>query len=156
MTITNNSSTSFCWRSSCCRTDLSIHFQPSRPTTIWMFFLVTLKLSLVHSTMRQTTESVKWGSLVDTEVWYFFQTGTPASHRIRTKVSSMTCMLHRPERYHLHHRFSSMRLITKKLISPQALDLTTHLTNAKFYLWSATPSRKQTLVFHDWKQNRIW
>ena len=34
-----NSSTSFCFlRSSSCRTDLSIHFQPSRPTTIWMFF----------------------------------------------------------------------------------------------------------------------
>ena len=30
----NNSSTSFCLRSSSCRTDLSAHFQPSRPTTI--------------------------------------------------------------------------------------------------------------------------
>ena len=36
----------FCVRSSSCRTDLSIHFQPTRPTTIWMFFLVTLRLSL--------------------------------------------------------------------------------------------------------------
>ena len=33
-TVDNNSSTSFCLRSSSCRTDLSIHFQPSRPTTI--------------------------------------------------------------------------------------------------------------------------
>ena len=33
-----NSSTSFCLRSSRCRTDLSIYFQPSRPATIWMFF----------------------------------------------------------------------------------------------------------------------
>ena len=56
----NNSSTSFCLRSSNCRTDLSIHFQPSQPTTIWMFFLVSLTLSLVYSTMRQTTESVNW------------------------------------------------------------------------------------------------
>ena len=67
----NNSSTSFCLRCSSCRTDLSIHFQPSWPTTIWMFFLVTLTLSLVHSTMRQTTEIVKWRSLVDTAVWDF-------------------------------------------------------------------------------------
>ena len=28
----------------------------------------------------------------------------PASCGIRTQVSSMTCMLHRPERYHLHNR----------------------------------------------------
>ena len=34
----NNSSTSFCLRSSSCRTNLSIYFQPSWPTTIWMFF----------------------------------------------------------------------------------------------------------------------
>ena len=64
----------FCLRSlrgSNCRTDLSIHFQPSRNTTIWMFFLVTLTLSLVHSTMRQTTESVNWRSVGDTAVWYF-------------------------------------------------------------------------------------
>ena len=68
----NSSSTSFCLRSSSCRTDLSIYFQPSRPTTIWMFFfLVTLTLSLVHSTMRQTTESVNWRSVVDTAVWDF-------------------------------------------------------------------------------------
>ena len=34
----------------------------------------------------------------------FFYTGTPASHGIQTLVSSMTCMLHRSDRYHLHHR----------------------------------------------------
>ena len=46
--LLNNSSTSFCLRRSSCRTDLSIHFQPSRPTTIWMFFFwVTLRLSSV-------------------------------------------------------------------------------------------------------------
>ena len=76
----SNSSTSYCLRSSSCRTDLSIHFQPSWPTTIWMFFLVTLTLSLVHSTMRQTTESVKWRSVVDTAVWdflVFFRQGRP-------------------------------------------------------------------------------
>ena len=28
----------FVLRSSSCRTDISIHFQPSRPTTIWMIF----------------------------------------------------------------------------------------------------------------------
>ena len=33
-----NSSTSFCLRSCNCRTHLSIHIQPSRQTTIWMFF----------------------------------------------------------------------------------------------------------------------
>ena len=42
--INNNSSTSFC-ASSSWRTDLPIHFQLSRPTTIWMFFSVTLTLS---------------------------------------------------------------------------------------------------------------
>ena len=40
----NNSSISFCLSSSC-RTDLSIHFQPSRPTTIWMIFWVSFTLS---------------------------------------------------------------------------------------------------------------
>ena len=65
----NNSSTSFCLRSRSCRTDLSIHFQPSRPTTIWMFFLeLLLHCLLVHSTMRQTTESLKYLSVVDTAV----------------------------------------------------------------------------------------
>ena len=67
------------------------------------FFLFTLALSLVHSTMRQTTESVndaRWLTL-RSETFY---TGTPASHGIRTQVYSMTCMLHRPERYHLHNR----------------------------------------------------
>ena len=43
--LINNSSTSFCLRTSSCRTVLSIHFQQSRPTTIWMVFLVTLTLS---------------------------------------------------------------------------------------------------------------
>ena len=38
LVMINNSPTSFCLRSSSCRTDFSIHFQPSRPTTIWMFF----------------------------------------------------------------------------------------------------------------------
>ena len=62
-----------CIRSSSCMTDLSIYFQPNRRTTIWMFFfiLATISLSLVHSTMRQTTESVKWRSVVDTAVWDF-------------------------------------------------------------------------------------
>ena len=68
--------TSFYLRSSSCRTDLSIHFQPSRPTTIWMFFFVTLTLFLVHSTMGQTTESVKWRSVVDTVVWDFLSWDT--------------------------------------------------------------------------------
>ena len=36
--ICNNSSTSFCLRRSSCTTDLSIHFQPRSPTTIWMHF----------------------------------------------------------------------------------------------------------------------
>ena len=39
-----NSST-FCLGSSSCRTDLSIHFTPSRPITILMIFLVALTLS---------------------------------------------------------------------------------------------------------------
>ena len=45
LVLNNNSSTSFCLGSMRCRTDLSIHFQPSRPTTIWMFFSVTPTLS---------------------------------------------------------------------------------------------------------------
>ena len=44
MSSADNSSTSFCLSSSW-RTDLSIHFQPSRTTTIWMFFWITLTLS---------------------------------------------------------------------------------------------------------------
>ena len=55
----NNSSTSFCLRSSSCGTDLSIHFQPSRPATIWMFFLVTQTLSsstFVYETDHRTCE----------------------------------------------------------------------------------------------------
>ena len=52
-----NSSTSFCLRSSC-RTDLSIHFQPSLPTTIWMFFLVTLTPS--SSTFYYETDHRKY------------------------------------------------------------------------------------------------
>ena len=42
--VINNGSTSFCLRSSSCRTDLSIHYQPSQPITIFMF-LFTLTLS---------------------------------------------------------------------------------------------------------------
>ena len=43
---TDDSSTSFGLRSSSCRTDLSILFQPSQPTTMWMFsFWVTITLS---------------------------------------------------------------------------------------------------------------
>ena len=53
--------------------------------------------------MRQTTESVKWSSVVDTAVWDFLN-WTPVSHGVRIQVSSMTYMIHRPERYHLHHR----------------------------------------------------
>ena len=41
--------------------------------------------------------------MVDTRSETFW-TETPVSHGIRTQVSSMTCMLHRPERYHVHHR----------------------------------------------------
>ena len=60
--IINNSSTSFCIRSSSCRTNVSIHFQPSRPTTIRMFlFLVTLTLSL--STFNHRVDSVIESSL---------------------------------------------------------------------------------------------
>ena len=36
--IINNSSTSFCLRSSSCRTALSIYLKPTWPTTILMFF----------------------------------------------------------------------------------------------------------------------
>ena len=52
-----NSSTSFCLRSGSWRTALSIHFQPNRPLTIWMFFLVTLMLS--YSTFYYETDHRK-------------------------------------------------------------------------------------------------
>ena len=54
--IINNSST-FYLRSSSCKTDLSIHFQPSQPTAIWMFFWVTLVLS--SSTFHSETDHSK-------------------------------------------------------------------------------------------------
>ena len=53
----NNSSTSFWLRSSSRRTELSIHFRPSLPTTIWMFVWVTLTLS--SSTFYYETDNRK-------------------------------------------------------------------------------------------------
>ena len=99
-----NSSTTFCVRSSSCRTDLSIHFQQGRPTTIEIVFLLTLTLSL--STFNYETDHRKCDIVLGG--WHcglrFFYTGTPALHVTQTQHSSMTCMLHRPELYFLHHR----------------------------------------------------
>ena len=94
----NNSSTYFCTRSSSCRTDILINFQLRRHTTTWMLFLVTLTLSL---TFDYETNYRKYEMPLDG--WHcslrFFTLGRLFSHRARTQVSSMTCMLHRPERY---------------------------------------------------------
>ena len=98
--IIYNSSTSFCLRSSSWRTDLSMHFHPCRSTTIWMFYLVTRTLFSLFIISQKPWNNARWLTLrSDT-----FQTIIPASHGIRTDISSTTCILHRPERYHLHHR----------------------------------------------------
>ena len=93
-------------RSSSCRTDLMIHFQPSRPTTIWMFLFILVTLTTPSSSFYYETDDRKCERTLSG--WHcglrLLLTRTPASHGIRTQVFSMTCMLHRPERYHLHHR----------------------------------------------------
>ena len=97
-----NNSTSFCIRSSYrCRTYLSTHFQLSRPTTIWMyFFLVTLTLSL-SAERPQKLEIALSGWHCSSRLFILWR---PLPHRTRTQVISMTCVLHRPERYLLRHR----------------------------------------------------
>ena len=100
--IAINSSTSVCLRSSSSsRTYVSIHFQPSQPTTIRMSFIVTLTLS--SSTFYFETDQRKCEMTLGG--WHcglrLFKLGRPLH---KGRVSSMTCMLHRQERYHLHHR----------------------------------------------------
>ena len=88
------------------RTDRSIHFQPilQQQSERLFFILVTLTLSL--STFNSETDHKKCEIALGGRHCgqRFFYTGTPASHETRTYISSMTCILHRPERYHLYHR----------------------------------------------------
>ena len=94
----------FCLRSSSWRTDLSIDFQPSRPTTIWMsFFWVTLKLSssaFYYETDHRKCEMMLCG-------WHcglrLFKLGRPLHTEFEPR-SLVWLVLYRPERYHLHHR----------------------------------------------------
>ena len=55
---------------------------------------------LLRDRPQKVWNNARWLTLLSET----FKTGTPASHGIRTQVSSMTCMFHRPELYHLHHR----------------------------------------------------
>ena len=65
----NYSCTSFCLKSSSCRTDLSTHFQPSRPTTIWMFFsypyatTLTLQYILLWDRPQKVWNNARWLTL---------------------------------------------------------------------------------------------
>ena len=103
MFLNNNSVTSFCLRSSISRTDLSIHFKSSRPTTIWMFFWVTLTLSsstLYYERDHRKCEITLGGWHRDLR---FFNLGRPL-HKGFEPRSLAWRMLHRPELNHLHHR----------------------------------------------------
>ena len=101
--VNNNSSTSSCLRSSSCRTDLSIHFQPSRPTTIWMLFWVTLTLS--SSTFCYETDHRKCE--ITLAIWHcslrLFKLGRPLYKGFESRSLAWR-MLHSPDRCHLHHR----------------------------------------------------
>ena len=94
--IFNNNLTFFCIRSSSNRTDLSMHFQPSRVTTIW-FFSLLLRCLLVHSTTTQTTENVL--SVVGTSLRLL-----KLKRPLHTGLECRFLASLRPELYHLHHR----------------------------------------------------
>ena len=87
--------------------------------------------------------TVRWLTLLSQTL----QTGRPASHMIRTRLSSMTCMLHRPERYHLHHRggtpcyfVPTLHLFSKALsvvlrCGGQLLNVTFNILSARCIRW---------------------